>query len=69
MFISVSFRTSTFPSTKDLQKLLQNSLNSFLYTLNISFSIILNFTSIVQGKGNTNVNFPKVDIMMTFFKY
>ena len=45
------------------------SLNSFLYTLNISFSIIPNFMKMAHGTGNTNVSFLKNDIIMTFFKY
>ena len=45
------------------------SLNNVLYTLNICFSIIPNFTNIARGKGNAVVIFPKNDIMMAFFKY
>ena len=71
MLISVFFRTSTFPLNRNISRSFYSikSLNSFLYTLNISISIILNFTNIPRGKANTNVNFPKYDIMMTFLKY
>ena len=65
MLIGVSVITPTFPSTTYPIK----SLNSFLYTLTVSFSIIPNFMNIALGKRNTNVNFPQNDIMMTFFKY
>ena len=59
MFFSVLFRTSTFSSTEKLPEAFTQS-NSLLYTLNISFSKIPNFT---------NANFPKDDIMMTYLKY
>ena len=40
--------------------------NSFLYIFSISAVIILHFQNIARGKGNSNVDFAKNDIMVTF---
>ena len=68
MFVGVLFRTATFPSTERLSKAYTQS-KIFLHSLNISFAIIPNFTNIGRGKGNTIVNLPRNDNIMTFFKY
>ena len=46
----------------------QNSEQLFLYIFSIRATAIPHFTNIAWGKGNSNVDFAKKDIMMTFFK-
>ena len=43
----------------------QNSEQLFLYIFSIRATAIPHFTNIAWGKGNSNVDFAKKDIMMT----
>ena len=70
MFSNVSFRRSTFLSKKDFQKSFanQNLKQLFVYIFSISAAIIPHFTNIARGKGNSNIDSVKSDIMMAISK-
>ena len=70
MICNVSFRISTFLSKKDFQKSFanQNLEQLFMYIFSISAAIIPHFTNIARGKGNSNINSVKNEIMMAISK-